>query len=437
MYFIANDKGSDLREQSWAPDTEPVPAMIDTWSRGTCQGRPRVPPPLSRPASGAYTLSSSSSYGNSQRVSHIRPGSAGGDRSRRSPSRPGSASSAPGGLRATVSTPALSKGSSTGSAGSSGGMVESVVGPGGKIQVVARAPPKPAEAAMTVEEKLAAIPRESLGTLQLKKAAALRRQLEREEQLELEQMGILQLQCKGGKTFTYGSNAKDHRLPTQTIIVKPPKPEHLPALHTSASFSSPPASAPKLTISEPATPATGSRKKGKGASSSAGAGAEGLRTTAPKQSSSLRSLESFGTPSAGFQSSAGKKSARRASDGSGLGWEYEPSDSAQPAINESISMQPGVTLEVGNGAYVTLHAAAARTPQRVSGGEALQPAGRLSKLQYKVLHSSQMAIASSQQSLLADTLASRQQGALMSVKSPVAGSPRFSPRGLLARPMTK
>ena len=150
MYFIANDKGSDLREQSWAPDTEPVPAMIDTWSRGTCQGRPRVPPPLSRPASGAYTLSSSSSYGNSQRVSHIRPGSAGGDRSRRSPSRPGSASSAPGGLRATVSTPALSKGSSTGSAGSSGGMVESVVGPGGKIQVVARAPPKPAEAAMTV-----------------------------------------------------------------------------------------------------------------------------------------------------------------------------------------------------------------------------------------------------------------------------------------------
>ena len=96
-YFIANDKGSDLRLPSWAPDTEPVPAMRDAWSRGTCQGRPKKAP--SRPASAEFILSSSSSYGsNSQRVGHIRPGSAGGDRSRRSPSRPGSAASAPGGL---------------------------------------------------------------------------------------------------------------------------------------------------------------------------------------------------------------------------------------------------------------------------------------------------------------------------------------------------
>jgi hypothetical protein len=143
-YFIANDKGSDLRAPSWAPDKEPVPAMRDAWSRGTCQGRPKKAP--SRPASAAYILSSSSSYSGNR----IRPGSAGGDRSRRSPSRPGSAASAPGGLRSAKSTPALSKGSSVGSTGS---LMEEVVGPGGKIIVTARAPPRPPEPLLTAAEK--------------------------------------------------------------------------------------------------------------------------------------------------------------------------------------------------------------------------------------------------------------------------------------------
>ena len=56
-YFIANDKGSDLRAPSWAADKEPVPAVRDTWSRGTCKGRPKKAP--SRPASASYILSSS------------------------------------------------------------------------------------------------------------------------------------------------------------------------------------------------------------------------------------------------------------------------------------------------------------------------------------------------------------------------------------------
>ena len=106
-YFIANDKGSDLRAPSWAADKEPVPAVRDTWSRGTCKGRPKKAP--SRPASATYILSSSNSYSGNR----ARPGSAGGDRSRRSPSRPGSAASAPGGLssvrvRVRVSDPSPS-----------------------------------------------------------------------------------------------------------------------------------------------------------------------------------------------------------------------------------------------------------------------------------------------------------------------------------------
>ena len=171
-YFIANDKGSDLRAPTWAPDKEPVPAMRDAWSRGTCQGRPKKAP--SRPASASYILSSSSSYGSNR----IRPGSAGGERSRRSPSRPGSAASAPGGLRSAKSTPALSKGSSV---GSTGPLLEEVIGPGGKITVTARAPPRPPEPVLTAAEKKAkaeaAKPQMSLGTLQLKKAEALERQL--------------------------------------------------------------------------------------------------------------------------------------------------------------------------------------------------------------------------------------------------------------------
>ena len=171
-YFIANDKGSDLRAPTWAPDKEPVPAMRDAWSRGTCQGRPKKAP--SRPASASYILSSSS-YGSNR----IRPGSAGGERSRRSPSRPGSAASAPGGLRSAKSTPALSKAQA--SVGSTNSLLEEVVGPGGKVTVTARAPPRPPEPVLTAAEKKAkaeaAKPPMSLGTLQLKKAEALKRQL--------------------------------------------------------------------------------------------------------------------------------------------------------------------------------------------------------------------------------------------------------------------
>ena len=87
--------------------------------------------------------------------------------------------SAPGGLRSAKSTPALSKAQA--SVGSTNSLLEEVVGPGGKVTVTARAPPRPPEPVLTAAEKKAkaeaAKPRMSLGTLQLKKAEALERQL--------------------------------------------------------------------------------------------------------------------------------------------------------------------------------------------------------------------------------------------------------------------
>ena len=94
-----------------------------------------------------------------------------------------------GGLSSAKSAPALSKSASVGSNGS---VLEEVVGPGGKIIVTARAPPKPPEPVLTAAEKKAAKEaaksRQSLGTMQLKQAEALQRQLAREEQMESEQI---------------------------------------------------------------------------------------------------------------------------------------------------------------------------------------------------------------------------------------------------------
>jgi hypothetical protein len=54
-------------------------------------------------------------------------------------------------------------------------VLEEVLGPGGKVVVTARAPPKPAEPVLTAAEKKAAKEaaksRQSLGTMQLKKAS--------------------------------------------------------------------------------------------------------------------------------------------------------------------------------------------------------------------------------------------------------------------------
>ena len=121
-------------------------------------------------------------------------------------------------------------------------------------------------------------------------------------------------------------------------------------------------------------------------------------------------------------------------------WEYEPSDTAQPALNanansnptlnhnhnpnpnpnpnpnqalnESISMRPGVTLELGTGDGA----------ERVSGGVLRQPAGRLSKTQYNLL------------------VATTTSASLLKDLPPPEGSPRGELASLAtltpARPMT-
>ena len=108
-----------------------------------------------------------------------------------------------------------------------------------------------------------------------------------------------------------------------------------------------------------------------------------------------------------------RKGARRATDGSKVAsWEYEPSDTAQPALNESISMRPGVTLELGTGDGA----------ERVSGGVLRQPAGRLSKTQYNLL------------------VATTTSASLLKDLPPPEGSPRGELASLAtltpARPMT-
>ena len=112
-------------------------------------------------------------------------------------------------------------------------------------------------------------------------------------------------------------------------------------------------------------------------------------------------------------SAKARKGARRATDGSKVAsWEYEPSDTAQPALNESISMRPGVTLELGTGDGA----------ERVSGGVLRQPAGRLSKTQYNLL------------------VATTTSASLLKDLPPPEGSPRGDLTSLAtltpARPMT-
>ena len=112
-------------------------------------------------------------------------------------------------------------------------------------------------------------------------------------------------------------------------------------------------------------------------------------------------------------SAEARKGARRATDGSKVAsWEYEPSDTAQPALNESISMRPGVTLELGTG----------DGEERVSGGVLRQPAGRLSKTQYNLL------------------VATTTSASLLKDLPPPEGSPRGELASLAtltpARPMT-
>ena len=155
-YFVACDKGSDVRASSWQPDPEPVPAIIDAWSRGSVPGRPRERKSVSTPSRPGSAKPSMSGSRSSSRPS------SGGSR------RPTSA----GALRPSNSMPALGAGGAA--------------SPGGRPQILTcKAPPgsMPPRALGRGKRDSAAPPRGMEVNPILQQAAKLAAQLKYDEQL--------------------------------------------------------------------------------------------------------------------------------------------------------------------------------------------------------------------------------------------------------------
>ena len=344
-YFVACDKGSDVRAASWQPDPEPVPAVIDAWSRGSVPGRPRERKSVSTPSRPGSAKPSMSGSRTSSRPS------SGGSR------RPTSA----GALRPSNSMPALGAGGAA--------------SPGGRPQILTcKAPPGSVPPTPLGRGKRdAAAPPRGMGVNPiLQQAAKLAAQLKADEQLELAMLEQLRKQLKDAP-FTYAPDGRP-------IVLTPPNPAAMPALVNQPRLSVAEGRPSSAASSPPTSPARRSTM-GRGSSSSltggAGVGGSGSPLSRPGSALGGGAAAAAGSSSslarpASAQPLLQRKGSTRFSDGR-VGWEYEPHSGEQPALNETIVLAPGVALETGTPAV------------RLSGGEAMQPPGRLSKVQFHSL----------------------------------------------------